>query len=50
MEQLKLGIIGCGNVTEVKSGPAFNKLRAQAWLPLCGGMKTRQGIMLSGTR
>jgi predicted dehydrogenase len=24
MDQIKWGIIGCGNVTEVKSGPAFN--------------------------
>jgi predicted dehydrogenase len=26
MDQIKWGIIGCGNVTEVKSGPAFNKV------------------------
>ncbi|QDK80368.1 Gfo/Idh/MocA family oxidoreductase [Spirosoma sp. KCTC 42546] len=26
MDQLKWGIIGCGNVTEVKSGPAFTKV------------------------
>lgn len=26
MKQIKWGIIGCGNVTEVKSGPAFNKV------------------------
>ena len=26
MDQVKWGIIGCGNVTEVKSGPAFNKV------------------------
>jgi predicted dehydrogenase len=26
MEKLKWGIIGCGDVTEVKSGPAFNKV------------------------
>ena len=26
MEQVKWGIIGCGNVTELKSGPAFNKV------------------------
>lgn len=26
METIKWGIIGCGNVTEVKSGPAFNKV------------------------
>lgn len=26
MNQVKWGIIGCGNVTEVKSGPAFNKV------------------------
>lgn len=26
MEQIKWGIIGCGDVTEVKSGPAFNKV------------------------
>lgn len=25
-EQINWGIIGCGNVTEVKSGPAFNKV------------------------
>jgi predicted dehydrogenase len=25
MEEVRWGIIGCGNVTEVKSGPAFNK-------------------------
>ena len=24
---IKWGIIGCGNVTEVKSGPAFNKVK-----------------------
>lgn len=27
MDQIKWGIIGCGNVTEVKSGPAFNKVK-----------------------
>ena len=26
MDSVKWGIIGCGNVTEVKSGPAFNKV------------------------
>ena len=26
MESIKWGIIGCGDVTEVKSGPAFNKV------------------------
>lgn len=26
MEEIKWGIIGCGDVTEVKSGPAFNKV------------------------
>ena len=26
MELIHWGIIGCGNVTEVKSGPAFNKV------------------------
>lgn len=26
MQQIKWGIIGCGDVTEVKSGPAFNKV------------------------
>lgn len=26
MEKINWGIIGCGNVTEVKSGPAFNKI------------------------
>jgi len=26
MDQINWGIIGCGNVTEVKSGPAFNKV------------------------
>ena len=27
MDQVKWGIIGCGNVTELKSGPAFNKVK-----------------------
>ena len=27
MEKIRWGIIGCGNVTEVKSGPAFQKAR-----------------------
>jgi predicted dehydrogenase len=27
MDQIKWGIIGCGNVTEVKSGPAFNRVK-----------------------
>ena len=27
MESIKWGIIGCGDVTEVKSGPAFNKIK-----------------------
>ena len=26
MKEIKWGIIGCGNVTEIKSGPAFNKV------------------------
>lgn len=28
MKTIKWGIIGCGNVTEVKSGPAFNKVES----------------------
>lgn len=26
MQKVRWGIIGCGNVTEVKSGPAFSKI------------------------
>src|SRR4051812_47809361 len=26
MKKIKWGIIGCGDVTEIKSGPAFNKI------------------------
>ena len=26
LSRVRWGIIGCGNVTEVKSGPAFNKI------------------------
>ena len=26
MDKVRWGIIGCGNVTEVKSGPAFNNV------------------------
>ena len=26
MESIRWGIIGCGDVTEIKSGPAFNKV------------------------
>ena len=27
MKKINWGIIGCGDVTEVKSGPAFNKVK-----------------------
>src|SRR5215471_11186905 len=27
MDKIRWGIIGCGDVTEVKSGPAFNKVK-----------------------
>jgi len=27
MQKIRWGIIGCGDVTEVKSGPAFNKVK-----------------------
>src|SRR5664280_537729 len=27
MKEIKWGIIGCGDVTEIKSGPAFNKVK-----------------------
>ena len=27
MKKINWGIIGCGDVTEVKSGPAFNKIK-----------------------
>jgi len=30
MSKIKWGIIGCGDVTEVKSGPAFNKVKNSA--------------------
>lgn len=30
LKQIKWGIIGCGNVTEVKSGPAFNKVEGSS--------------------
>lgn len=30
MEQIKWGIIGCGNVTEQKSGPAFSKVEGSS--------------------
>ncbi|MEO6314027.1 MAG: Gfo/Idh/MocA family oxidoreductase [Chitinophagaceae bacterium] len=30
MKKIQWGIIGCGNVTEVKSGPAFNKVKDSA--------------------
>ncbi len=30
MEQINWGIIGCGDVTEIKSGPAFNKVHGSA--------------------
>ena len=32
MQKIKWGIIGCGDVTEVKSGPAFNKVEASSLL------------------
>jgi predicted dehydrogenase len=32
LKRIKWGIIGCGNVTEVKSGPAFNKVSGSTLL------------------
>jgi predicted dehydrogenase len=32
MESIHWGIIGCGDVTEVKSGPAFNKVNNSSLL------------------
>jgi hypothetical protein len=32
-ETVNWGIIGCGDVCEVKSGPAFNKVANSKWLP-----------------
>ena len=36
MESFNWGIIGCGDVTEVKSGPAFSKIAIRLLVPLCG--------------
>ena len=32
MQKINWGIIGCGDVTEIKSGPAFNKVPNSALL------------------
>jgi hypothetical protein len=42
MQEIKWGIIGCGNVTEVKSGPAFNKVPSSKLL----GVMRRDPILL----
>ncbi|MFN8347401.1 MAG: Gfo/Idh/MocA family oxidoreductase [Spirosomataceae bacterium] len=36
MQQIKWGMIGCGNVTEKKSGPAFNKTPHSALVAVMG--------------
>ncbi|RYY56718.1 MAG: gfo/Idh/MocA family oxidoreductase, partial [Chitinophagaceae bacterium] len=30
MDKINWGIIGCGDVTELKSGPAFSKVKGSA--------------------
>ena len=53
MDLIRWGIIGCGNVTEVKSGPAFNKVNRSALLAVmrrdaakAKDYATRHGISL----
>lgn len=43
MKSIKWGMIGCGNVTEVKSGPAFNKVPNSSLVAVMGrdGVKAK---------
>ena len=45
------GIIGCGNVTEVKSGPAFNKVKDSKLIAVMSRdaiwLKIMQGVIMS---
>ena len=42
MEKIRWGIIGCGNVTEMKSGPAFNKVPHSV---LMGVMRRNEALL-----
>ncbi len=42
MDRIRWGIIGCGNVTEVKSGPAFNKVPHST---LMAAMRRDEGLL-----
>jgi predicted dehydrogenase len=41
MQQINWGIIGCGDVTEVKSGPAFNKIAGSKLMAVMRRDKTK---------
>ena len=49
MERVRWGIIGVGNVTEGKSGPAFSKLNDPNWLPSCAEMAISPPTTLGDT-
>lgn len=46
---IKWGIIGCGDVTEKKSGPAYQKTEGFELLPKCVEMRKGQKIMPKDT-
>ncbi len=46
MQQIRWGIIGCGNVTEVKSGPGFQKAEGASLVAVMRRNARRQQIML----
>lgn len=49
-EEIKWGIIGCGDVTEVKSGPAFNKIMNSSLVAVMrrDGLKAKDYAMRHG--
>ena len=49
MEKIRWGIIGCGDVTEVKSDPPSTKRRTPNWSRLCAAMPTRPEPTLPAT-
>ncbi|WP_316247541.1 hypothetical protein [Rossellomorea aquimaris] len=48
--KIRWGIIGCGEVTEKKSGPAFKKLKTRNLWRSCGERVGWQGIMRKDIR
>lgn len=47
MKEIKWGFIGCGEVTEKKSGPAFNEVPGSQVVAVMSRSERKRAVMLS---